>query len=114
MDITTQARGVHGLHCDATGSQGAETVSEARGSPPLGLRMARSDGRIHALGRFHISGVASLCMGVSAHRLYRHVESPAVADAVIEIVFCFYTYPNTFAWCSVSSILLSFCWCPLR
>ena len=55
-----------------------------------------------------------MCMGVSAHRLYRHVESPAVADAVIEIVFCFYTYPNTFAWCSVSSILLSFCWCPLR
>jgi hypothetical protein len=51
---------------------------------PLGLRMARSDGRIHALGRFHIGGVAYLCMGASAHRLYRHVEYPTVADAVIE------------------------------
>jgi len=29
-----QARGVHGLHRDAEGAQGAETVSEARGSPP--------------------------------------------------------------------------------
>jgi len=51
---------------------------------PLGLRMARSDGRIQALGRLHIGGVAYLCTGASAYRLHRHVEYPTVADAVIE------------------------------
>src|SRR5262245_37234302 len=53
---------------------------------PLGLRIARSDGRIHTLGRFHIGGVAYLSMGASAHRLHRHVEYPTVADAVIETI----------------------------
>jgi hypothetical protein len=60
----------------------------------LGFRMVRSDGRIHALGRFHIGGVA-YCVwafppnaGGAAHRHVQahscHVEYPTVADAVIE------------------------------
>jgi hypothetical protein len=46
--------------------------------------MASYDGRIHALSRFHIGGVAYVGMGASAHRLHRHGEYPIVADAVIE------------------------------
>ena len=46
--------------------------------------MARSGERIHARSRFHIGGVAYLCMGVSAHTLHEHVEYPTVADTMIE------------------------------
>jgi hypothetical protein len=63
----------------------------------LGFRTVRRDGRIQALGRFHIGGVA-YCVwafppnaGGAAHRHVQahscHVEYPTVADAVIEPVF---------------------------
>ena len=52
-----QARGVQRLYRDAEGSQGAETVSEPYALPPR-FSHGRSDGRIHALGRCHIGGVA--------------------------------------------------------
>src|SRR5215813_4578946 len=44
----------------------------------------RSGGRIHARSRFHIGGIAYVCMDASAHNLRRHVEYPTVADAVLE------------------------------
>jgi len=48
---------VRGLRRAAEGAQEAATVSKAY-TLLLGVRMARNEGRIHALGRFHIGGVA--------------------------------------------------------
>jgi hypothetical protein len=60
----------------------------------LGFRIARHEGRIQALGRFHIGGVACCVWalppnaGGAAHRHVQahscHVEYPTMADAVIE------------------------------
>jgi hypothetical protein len=52
-----QARGRHGLRCDAEGSQGAETVSEA---PELSHRFShqRSRTRIHSPSLLHIGAAA--------------------------------------------------------
>src|SRR5215471_21808356 len=80
-----QARGVQRLYRDAEGSQGAETVSEAYALPPR-----FSHGRIHALGRCHIGGVAYCvlvlppnCRWTAQRRIQVHRRT-TVADAVIK------------------------------
>ena len=53
-----QARSLEGLHREAEGA--AETVTERPMLSPRGCRLIRDEGRIHALGRCHIGGIAYL------------------------------------------------------
>src|SRR5215510_13313370 len=73
---TPQARSMRGLRRDAEGAPVAETVSEAQ-PLPLGFRIARSEIRIHALGRVHIGGTAYFLWALTPNvgaTAQRHVQ----------------------------------------
>src|SRR5215510_2558694 len=96
---TPQARRMRGLRRDAERAPVAETVSEAH-HLPLGFHMARSEIRIHALGRVHIGGTAYFLwalppnVGATAQRHVQFRASRPLRLQRQQLVASFISRPN--------------------